>query len=39
MAFAIVNYSVFVVRVSNHIADVLQIRIFRVFEPKQPKSN
>ena len=37
MAFAIAEYSLFVWSVANHIADILQIRIFKVFKPKETK--
>jgi len=35
LAFVSIEYLVFVVNVTNHIADLLQISIFKVFTPKE----
>ena len=38
LAFVSIEYLVFVVNVTNHIADLLQISIFKVFTPKEDAS-
>ena len=37
MAFTVAEYSLFVWSIANHIADILQIRIFKAFKPKETK--